>query len=471
MCRKTVASYVILLAIFSYMLFLNQMIPLSFGDDYVYRYVWDGSTGWNMFHPLEDNAQLVQSWSDIVRSQWSHYFTWGGRTVAHTMAQFVLWQGKWLFDILDAGFTVLLVVLIHWLSTGGEVTWRLKPSRLLFIFVCLWAFLPSFSTTFLWVLGACNYLWTACIVLAFLLPYVRHYFRDQGNESPAWRTALMMPCGVIAGWTNENTVCWFILVLLLYCIHCYRQKRLAAWMVSGLVGMMIGYAFLIFAPGNMVRKEAELQMGLVTGWLFLKQACLNLFVLLVFSFLLLHFIEKGLYRKAYFGIICQAEKRLRLIHISLGMFAGIAGIMFLSPDFPQRSLFGSTIFLIIAASLMVELIQVTGRNQLDLSVRRFLTGVAVLYMVITMSATAYGYDEMQQMHAENEQSIQQAYAEGCPELLEVQNVKIPFYLTLLSGFHLAPTSLSEDESNWMNEDYAKYRNLAPIRAISSGNDR
>ena len=208
--RKDLAGYAVLLGIFVYIWYLNHIIPLSFGDDYVYQYVWDGSTGWNMFHPLEDHAQLVQNWGDILRSQWSHYLTWGGRTVAHTLAQFVLWQGKWLFDVLNSFAFVLLLLLMYWHSLGGIVTRRLRPSRVLFLFLCVWAFVPALPTVLFWVMGACNYLWTLDILLLFLLPYVRHFFRRGTGGSAWWQAALMLPFGVIAGWTNENTVCWCI---------------------------------------------------------------------------------------------------------------------------------------------------------------------------------------------------------------------------------------------------------------------
>ncbi len=149
-----------------------------------------------MFHPLEDNAQLVQSWGDIFRSQWSHYFTWGGRTVAHTLAQWVLWQGKWLFDILNSFAFVLLLLLIYWHSLGGKVTGHLRPTRLFFIFLCVWAFVPALPTVLFWVLGACNYLWMLDILLVFLLPYVRHFFQ-RGTGGKWWQAAVMLPFGVI----------------------------------------------------------------------------------------------------------------------------------------------------------------------------------------------------------------------------------------------------------------------------------
>ncbi|MBQ1876025.1 MAG: hypothetical protein II145_04865 [Selenomonas sp.] len=467
--RKDLAGYAVLLGIFVYIWYLNHIIPLSFGDDYVYQYVWDGSTGWNMFHPLEDNAQLVQSWGDIFRSQWSHYFTWGGRTVAHTLAQWVLWQGKWLFDILNSFAFVLLLLLIYWHSLGGKVTGHLRPTRLLFIFLCVWAFVPALPTVLFWVLGACNYLWMLDILLVFLLPYVRHFFQ-RGTGGKWWQAAVMLPFGVIAGWTNENTVCWCIIGIADYAWHCYRQGRLPAWQLTGLLGMCIGYTMLILAPGNRVRLAAELQMGLTTGWYRLYGAMVNYGVWLIFSLLLLFFLFQAWERRCYFGTSGEADRRLPLVRGFFLIFAGSAGIMLLSPDFPQRSLFPSSIFLIIAATAMLELIRRSGRNRQELSLRRFLTGVATVYLCLTLSATGYGYAQLNVVHRQNEQTVMEAMASpDAKQVIEVAPVEVPRQLYLLSGMHVVATHLTPDEENWVNRSYAKRLGVYRIRTFCGKN--
>ena len=66
--------------------YFNFCTPLDF-DDYIYSYVW---TAGNMERPLAETAQRVNSFKDIFQSQWNHYFTWGGRSVAHILLQFFL---------------------------------------------------------------------------------------------------------------------------------------------------------------------------------------------------------------------------------------------------------------------------------------------------------------------------------------------------------------------------------------------
>ena len=84
-----------LLIIFVFLYVLNYLTPLGFGDDYLYSFIWQGNA---MNDPLSANAARVSSFSDLLASQWSHYLTWGGRSVAHTLAQLFLWKGKGIFN-------------------------------------------------------------------------------------------------------------------------------------------------------------------------------------------------------------------------------------------------------------------------------------------------------------------------------------------------------------------------------------
>ena len=71
---------------------------MSFGDDYLYAFIWEGNP---MFIPLSENAVRVSSLSDLVKSQWLLYMTWGGRVVGQTLTQFFIWLGKDVFNFFN----------------------------------------------------------------------------------------------------------------------------------------------------------------------------------------------------------------------------------------------------------------------------------------------------------------------------------------------------------------------------------
>ena len=96
---------------------------MAFGDDYLYSFIWQGKP---MYEPLSENAIRIASWHDLFISQWSHYFTWSGRTVNHTIAQFFLWMGKDIFNVFNAFISVLLIVEIYFAIHKGEINLNFK---------------------------------------------------------------------------------------------------------------------------------------------------------------------------------------------------------------------------------------------------------------------------------------------------------------------------------------------------------
>ena len=55
----------------------------------------------------------LHSFIDVIEKQIQHYFTWGGRSVAHTIAQTFLLFPKILFSIANSCVYLLLIWLIY----------------------------------------------------------------------------------------------------------------------------------------------------------------------------------------------------------------------------------------------------------------------------------------------------------------------------------------------------------------------
>ena len=131
MNKKAAITFV---CIYIFMYILNYLHPMSFGDDYLYSFIWQGKP---MSEPLSENAVRVASWHDIFVSQWSHYFTWGGRTVAHVLAQFFLWMGKPVFNVFNAFISLVLIAEIYWCVHKGRITFDFKAKTICWIFFVL----------------------------------------------------------------------------------------------------------------------------------------------------------------------------------------------------------------------------------------------------------------------------------------------------------------------------------------------
>ena len=215
------------------MFLLNTHTPLQM-DDYDYSFSW--STG----KPLAGVA-------DVLASQAAHYRLWGGRSVVHTLAQLFLYWGKGVFNIANTAAYMLLVLELYMLAKpkGRRFCWTI----LLVIHAALFTLVPFFGTVFLWLDGACNYLWGTALALLPLLIIPRLL-----EKECAALGVIGVPLCFLSGWTNENAACGMLAVaLLLLADSAYRGKRtpVSAWLC--LAAQAAGAAMMILAPGNFAR--------------------------------------------------------------------------------------------------------------------------------------------------------------------------------------------------------------------------
>lgn len=130
----------------------------------------------------------------------------------------------------------------------------------------------------------------------------------------------MFILGVLAGDSNENTICWIGLSGLLYLVHYRKQKKLESWMAAGMAGLAMGYGLLMLSPGNVIRMK---ESGETFQFLFLDGGhLLSLgFCFLVQSFLWMY-LWKAFRRRKYL----QVNKYGR--HIRLASWFAVMSILF-----------------------------------------------------------------------------------------------------------------------------------------------
>ena len=436
---------------------LNHFTLRSAGDDYVYSFMWEGHS---MYEPLSEDARRIASFSDIAKSTWLYFFTWGGRVIAQAMAMFFLWMPRDVFTVFISATAVLLVFLIQWIARGGRVTREIPAKDLLFSAFCLWTLEANFVGVFIWLDGSCNYLWPMVFLLAFLLPYVRHYL-EGAWEYKSYLTPLMFFLGLLAGNGNENTICWIGLFGFFYLISLYRKGELAPWMLSGFIGLSIGYGILMLSPGNFARMEGSKETfdffradnkAFVAIWLYILISSYPYFYLL-----------KSLRRRKEFKAFDFAKKYL---HLS-GWFAMasllFALIMYFSPEFPLRSLFPSTVFCLVAVFVMHELEKKTGIYLTPAGVRKNIKRVAALYFVCTFSITLWCYVGNFYWFQEWEQQLKAM--NGSDAVLEITD-RPPYeemkwiYLT---GLHLYTVGIKEDTDHWGNVAMARFYGIGGVK--------
>lgn len=459
-----------LLIIFVFLYVLNYLTPLGFGDDYLYSFIWQGNA---MNTPLSANAARVSSFSDLLASQWSHYLTWGGRSVAHTLAQLFLWKGKVGFNFVNAFVGTLLVAEIYWCIHKGKVSFSFEPKKVFWIFFALWAFTPGFTPVFLWLTGACNYLWTCVMLLGFMVPFIKkYYFPEEQTGDSVFFTGFMFFFGIISGWTNENSVCWIILMLFLFLLRLHKHEiSIHNWMYAGLAGLIIGYLLLVLSPGNVSR----LYLIHGTGWdgvQYIKTNCETLLKVMICQFLLWYFLLRFLYGTAHKSSGIEDLKKEILFASALGVISlGTSLVMLLAPEFPERSGFFGTVFLIIAAGTVWQIQEEYTLNLIRDNAKKFLAVTGVIYFVMTFVITLRNFSETNEWQQELLFHVQQTKTENKNSVLSVRPFrKAGKTEVLMSGFHIVENDLSDDAGSWENVAFARYYGIKGVRVEKNNNE-
>ncbi|MBQ7705852.1 MAG: hypothetical protein IJT73_10605 [Selenomonadaceae bacterium] len=381
-------SKIFFVAFTGFFLIRNILMPLAH-DDFAYAFIWDGEKGGNLsLIPADETLQQrerVQSFGDIFKSQYSHYFTWGGRVFAHSLAQFFIWIGKPYFDIANTIVLALLVIVILKLADVKE------SARVIFwIFTGLLFLTAESVVTMLWLTGACNYLWMCLFQMLFLLPYVQT-FRAGIVDKSKLKIPLMLFLGLLAGWSNESGALATLCLTVFFILLLKKKSLLQFWMVAGFLTLAAGCAFNILAPGNFVQMQfiqsvnpnfkytPELFINHLTEG-FLPVLEINLIVLLP---LIYYFFKRG-FRNL------NAPEIVSLTFTAGGLIVPLS--MIFSPKFDLRVSIISIVFCMVAS--------VWTLSELKIKLPRVFCKVAVL-VIFLYSATLI-YSDLSVNRAVNE---------------------------------------------------------------------
>ena len=119
--------------LFSVVLLFNFWTPYA-SDDYSYMY------------DFSDGARIT-SIGQIFSSLAAHYTKYGnGRLVAHFFVMLFLIGSKWIFNLVNAGLFVLLIIMVYTLTMQKK-----SFSMLLFFAIptLLWLYMPAYGQIFL----------------------------------------------------------------------------------------------------------------------------------------------------------------------------------------------------------------------------------------------------------------------------------------------------------------------------------
>ena len=408
----------------------------------------------NFFTPLltDDFYYALHSKSiqDILNYQVWHYFNWGGRTIAHTIAQLFLYMPKNIFNIFNSLIQVLEVYLIYKIAKGDSK--ERKPILLVATYFLLWFFLPMFGVTNIWLIGSCNYLWTTVMILFFICQYMKE------EADTIWNILFMFLFGILAGWSNENTSFGCLVTVCGLCIwKKIHKKEITKWNISGILGNIAGFAIMILAPGNFVRKETLVEektflVRMVSRFMQYTESIVTYLLPLIIILTIL--ISVYIYQK----------KKIdqRIIPFIFGSIFTIYSMM-LSPQFPSRAWTGVVVLLIVPIIMLLFSIE---------SVSKIFYYVMIDSIVIGSFLFVQGYFLLL-ADTRNLSLTWKAREEEIIKIKENNGTKAEFeryYPITSKSPAYGLDDVDKDPNHWANKGIARYYGLKEVKEKDGEND-
>lgn len=407
--------------------------------------------------------------SELIQAQIEDHMTWSGRDVGHLLLKMVFCFPKWVFNVINSIFFAILSILIY-LNVEG----RKKNDSCLYavILLLMWFSIVSFDQTILWVSGACNYLWTGTIILAFITIYRIEPLQKLDSDNGKSTIISVLCCvgmfvlGLLSGWGNENTsggaiilVIYFLIEEQIRCRKTGKKLRLKPWALAGIIGSVIGLILMVTAPGNKVRMEERLEEEAQTGLLAILGRILKLndAVIRNFGVLLCVIIILSVY------LILKSRSifDVRYVFVYTGVAIITSYVLILTSIPMDRALFGAGILLIIACAQVITYIPI---DDIYLSTMKYsLIIIGVLFLVTDYLACGADLmriirelDARQQIVDEEKRAGN--YDLELPMLTEEWNNRFTYI------YHYNDIS---DEDSYGNQIYKVYYDLNSVRGIKS----
>lgn len=286
-------------------------------------------------------SQRITSVWQIVPSMIAHTQTMNGRVVPHTFAQLFLMGTKILFNVVNSLMFAGLVYLIGRIGRGEHRNTYITAG----VFATLWVYTPAFGQVYLWLDGACNYLWSVVFGLAFLLPYADLFLRDR--QLRGVRRWLFPVFAVIAGAYSENASAAVIgMAGLLQLLEVFVQrKKLDIYKVLCMVAAFCGYVSIYLAPAQWANKSVELTWGiLIQNMTAAVQMYAGFSALLgIFAVLLV------------LNLTCKADRNRMWLSVVLLIGSLCANfIMVVAVTYPERGAISVCVYLIAAIAVLAH---------------------------------------------------------------------------------------------------------------------
>ncbi len=422
------------------MVFIYECLTPLMSDDIIYL----------------DRVSQAGSFFDLFAQEYEHYMDHIGRSVAHILLRIFLFAGNKMFFNIVAAVVFVLVSLLIYFNVDYRKSYDIRVYAA--IAVLLWLFDPTISNSVFWETGACNYMFTGCIMLGFITLF-RKALKD-GKERGIGFAVGMFFLGVVAGWCNENTSGAVILFVLIMIALKWKKdggfSGVKPWMVTGLVGSMVGFVVMILSPGNFSRAEGTEEAH--TGMLAIAARFLKITLNLSQNYLVLTFVFIVLaiaiaYKTGSFEAF--KDKASGMILFGL-LFLAASFALIAVPESQLRTYYGASLFLMVA--IVSGFAWIVNEGFSELLVQILATSIVTIFgvfLLVTYVEEGANLARIKREFGERDAYLTEA-AKGEEMVVEAPMLRPQWKSRFTFAYE---SDICEDKFNWLNQAYSEHYGL------------
>lgn len=405
---------------------------------------------------LEDVSK-AGSFFGLFAQEYHHYVTHTGRSISHIILRIFLFIGsKGLFNVVASLVFVVMSLLVY-LNVDYRKEYDVRVYGA--VLALLWFFDAAISDTVFWEDGACNYLFTGTIIMGFLTVY-RLGIKHDKDYNTAAAVGLFL-WGIVAGWCNENTSGGLILFIIIeLAVLRMSKKSFKPWMITGLVGTLIGFGMLLASPGNygrldVLEEEHTGIMAMVARFLKITLNIRDHYLVMVCAFAVIMVIlayEIG-EKKAYL----DKTKSMILFFV---LFLATAYALIMVPTSELRSYYGASVFLMMALANGVGLLGESREKLIQAAVGSLLA-VAAIVFVFSYFGDGANLARIKREFDERDAYFAQKQAEGAEDI--TAPMLRPQWENRFSAAYRM--DIQEDDEYWINTFYAVHYDLGMVVGV------
>lgn len=237
--RDCFVSFITLLILFLYVFYFSaNTLWLEDDANYMFKFVINDP-------PTITNTsdEYISSLSDVIESQYAHYFVSNGRILAHLIVQLINpFLSRYVFAILNGIAYVFFVLLIIKFGLSLRTNSRTRMTTVFNhpLAVGFVALMTQFSLMLKFTPTTAMYIWMYDLVLLYLL--ILFFYKPKSQ----WWSLLLFPFAIIVGNAHESINIGLALGLFIFGIR--NIRRLKPNDYAMLFGFAIGVILIALSP-------------------------------------------------------------------------------------------------------------------------------------------------------------------------------------------------------------------------------